>query len=453
MVKSLAMKKVYALLILFLIVAGCTSNQSLQPLQMLELRSVTVASNGAAQLLGRVTINEGSDVGVVYATKPQPTIADTKVSFGTLEGVSLNIDRNISGTFAPNTKVYFRLYATKNNQTTYSNEGVYYNSPRWQRLPDINYEGNPMPEATLIITLEGMVYVQPRRKSYSLQFNTKTLDSQEQTGRSWNYFVSFSRPSEWYTFGGQDGASRIVRNPFSLSTIILDAGYNPVETLRGMGGGGYYYVPQLYPPFIYQKTFVDNVGPREPYPGADVKTISGAIGKIFPELFILEVGSDFALWNFTRRRGDTPKWVRRSSFPYKTSSQLAMFNTQENLYVLVQDASLLYRFSPATNTWTQMKKTPFAARQKGIGFSFEDAGYYGLGYNAQKGESYRDIWKYNEANDTWEYVTEYPGTGTADVAVAGGYDYLFLGLGFQTVPTPIGTMQVYPASDVWQFKL
>ncbi len=442
----------YVIFLLMLI--GCnTDKKAPTPPKTLELRAVTVANNGSAQIVGRVIADKDAEIGVVYGPKSQPTLTDTKVVFGRSNGGNFDVSRNVGSSLPTNQKLYFRLYTLQEGQAAaYSNEGVYYNSPLWKRLPDLIYDGNPLPDATLTIVLEGPVFLPPRRKSYSILFRTKTLDTQEQTGRSWLYFPN-GFAQQWFTTEGDRGLFRVTINPFSISTVILDAGYTPTETLRAVGGGGYYYIPQLYPPLIYQKTFIDNVGAREPYPGADTKTLTGAIGKTFPEIYILEVGGAFNLWNFTRLQGDTPKWAKAAAFPNKSSANLAMFNTQKYLYVVVEDAQLLYRFDPKANTWQQMKNLPFAARQKGVGFSFEENGYYGLGYNPSKGESYRDIWRYNEAADSWAYAAEYPGTGTVGVAVAGGYDYLFLGLGFQSVPTKIGTMQIYPAPDVWQFKL
>lgn len=441
--------------ILFVLLIGLDScrpkDTTVLASQTLELRALTVAADGSAELVGRIMAPEGAELGVVYANKPQPTVADTKISFGASKGITINLQRNVGEGLPLNTKIYFRLYVAQDGRVQYSSEGVYYNSPRWKRLPDLPHEANPMPEATLTIVLDGRPFVQPRQKYYNVTFRTKSLDGQEQTGRVWRYFIPDFANQGWTSSSKEDVG--IARNSFSLATNIVDAGYNPSEILRGVGGGGYYYIPQLYPPFVYQKQFADNVGTRAEYPGIDALTLVGAVGKILPELYVLELGGNFDLWNFTRLRGPIPQWAKLAAFPYKSSGNLAMFSTKENLYVLVEDAMLLYQFSPANNSWKQMKKPPFAVRQKGVGFSFEETGYYGLGYNPLKGENYREIWRYNEPADSWEYAFDYPGTATVGVAVAGGYDLLFMGLGYQAVPTTIGTMKSYAASDVWQLKL
>ena len=68
--------------------------------------------------------------------------------------------------------------------------------------------------------------------------------------------------------------------------------------------------------------------------------------------------------------------------------------------------------APAQNTWTQMANLSGINRAACIAFSMDSAGYVGLGYNfSQSPVQQADLWKYSPATDSWTQVASKPGSG------------------------------------------
>ena len=78
----------------------------------------------------------------------------------------------------------------------------------------------------------------------------------------------------------------------------------------------------------------------------------------------------------------------------------------------------------AQPTWRQ-KKDFMEGRYGGIGFSINNKGYAGLGWNPYEK---KDIWEYDTTSDQWTYLTDYPGKGSAYVTsfVIGNIAYIGL---------------------------
>jgi len=63
----------------------------------------------------------------------------------------------------------------------------------------------------------------------------------------------------------------------------------------------------------------------------------------------------------------------------------------------------------AQGLWTQKASLPATGRYDGIGFSIDNFGYAGLGYNDSK--TFTDFWQYNPSSNSWKKMADFPGKG------------------------------------------
>jgi N-acetylneuraminic acid mutarotase len=62
----------------------------------------------------------------------------------------------------------------------------------------------------------------------------------------------------------------------------------------------------------------------------------------------------------------------------------------------------MYDPSAALNQWTRKADFPAGVRDAGVGFTLNNSGYVGCGFDG--GNVYGDLWKYNAANDNWDLL-------------------------------------------------
>jgi len=112
----------------------------------------------------------------------------------------------------------------------------------------------------------------------------------------------------------------------------------------------------------------------------------------------------------------------------------------------------VWKYDPATNSYTQLSNFPGTPRHGGFAFSYESKGYFGLGVN-DNDEVLYDFWQYNPATDTWIQKADFPG-----VPCRNGFQFSidkngYIGLGFTTGLSPLNTVWQYDASqDIWTQK-
>jgi hypothetical protein len=63
------------------------------------------------------------------------------------------------------------------------------------------------------------------------------------------------------------------------------------------------------------------------------------------------------------------------------------------------------------NAWTQKANYPGAARMGGVGFTIGLNGYYGLGLDLNNFTELNDLYRYNQASNTWMPMTSLNDTG------------------------------------------
>lgn len=427
-------------LVYLIVIAGLIAceplqiNEEVMPTSTLKLLAVTpdyAKSNVAIQGV----VSEESETGIVYGTSPQPTITGQKATLDRTGGSNTAVVTATIGSLQPKQRYYFRLYTQKDGVVLYSNERSVVLSPDWKHLIDVPYEGQPLSYGWIYGNFGG----------YQLTVFTRTNFVSESSGQQWNYYSSDFQGQQW--------------RAASTNSLGYPARYTPIyvpyaDQTTYFFGGGYFYVPEPIPTYTYQKFFDDyRDGSAYDYPGDDVPTVQFAIGSNLPDLYVLEVGNKYRLWKYQNRITPTGwELVEGAEFPRKTLKKLFSFAVDNKGYILSEDDNSMWAFDPTTNRWQERKKTPFVNREKGAVITLTKGGVYGLGYNTKTGEGYRDLWLYDDKNDAWNYLTDYPGEGSASVAAVGRNSRIGLMMGYRATATPIGTAEFSAAKDVWIYE-
>lgn len=424
------MKQLFWILLLMVSVS-CEPAQVYEdtpPFETLKLLSVTPDfAKSAVTLQGEISEGTDKEFGVVYGTAPLPTVGSQQIS---LQASGTTLSGNISN-LKPGQRYYFRLYSKKGSEIVYSNERNVVLSGGWRELSSLKFEGQPLSYGWMSTGFGG----------FSISVFTRTNFASESTGQQWNYFGN----GEWQ-------ANR-------SGTTSLPARYNPIyvpytDQTTYFFGGGYYYSPEPSPTYTYQKFFDDyRDGAAYDYPGDDVPTVQFAIGINLPDLYVLEVGNQYRLWKYQNRITPTGwELVSGAEFPKKSLKKLLAFAAGEKGFILSEEDGSLWTFDPETAKWTARKTIPFKDRERGSVITIAKGGVYGLGVNTKTGEGYRDLWLYDDKADSWSYLTDYPGEGSANVTAVGRNNRVGFLMGYRATTTSIGTAEFSVAKDAWIYE-
>jgi hypothetical protein len=86
-------------------------------------------------------------------------------------------------------------------------------------------------------------------------------------------------------------------------------------------------------------------------------------------------------------------------------------------------------YNTSSDSWSKISNFPSDPRRYAIGFSINENGYIGLGRSADmKYTEFKDLWKYNSNDDTWEILANFPSVfehrGNATALVVSGKAYI-----------------------------
>ena len=93
----------------------------------------------------------------------------------------------------------------------------------------------------------------------------------------------------------------------------------------------------------------------------------------------------------------------------------------------------LWRYSPATDSWTQLGETPLSHRVHAAACVKDGKVYMGLGFLGRYGQDtcyLRDWWEYIPATNTWTRLADYPNEYTDRATAFAGEGELYVGYGF-----------------------
>lgn len=160
-----------------------------------------------------------------------------------------------------------------------------------------------------------------------------------------------------------------------------------------------------------------------------------------------EVTPDDKSWTYVLTRlGDFPGELRDSYISF-TVGQYGYFGLGE-LNSNSKYFNDMYKYNPATDTWTQLADFPGYARRNAVCFVIGDFAYVGLGFGKNLAtnsyENFEDFWVYQPASDTWTQLGDCPDHGDE-----GGTAFTVNGKGFVLMQ---GYMDIYsfnPATEIW----
>jgi hypothetical protein len=150
--------------------------------------------------------------------------------------------------------------------------------------------------------------------------------------------------------------------------------------------------------------------------------------------------------------------VRRADMPVTTSglydySNASTFTAESKAYFL--HSTGFYSYDPATDSWSVMNNFPSVANKGTHAFKAGDTGYMigapiTFADNGITREG-REVWRYNEADDSWTQVAGFPAQNILRGIsfTLNGKGYVGLGMG----PDVNKIWEYDPADDSWQEKI
>lgn len=105
-----------------------------------------------------------------------------------------------------------------------------------------------------------------------------------------------------------------------------------------------------------------------------------------------------------------------------------------------------WEYDPATNAWSQKADYLGGICYHAAGFTIDDIGYVGTGRISPSGSVLvKDFFRYNPVNNTWQQLTDFPGTGRRGAVgfAIDGYGYIGTGSGAEDM------YRYDPSTDSW----
>gem|GEM_PF-3184586 len=111
----------------------------------------------------------------------------------------------------------------------------------------------------------------------------------------------------------------------------------------------------------------------------------------------------------------TQEWTSLPDAPLSPQQYLRFFVIGDNLYLYggtngsrPENATHeFWRFSFNTQKWKPLQVPPFEPRWAGVGFSQDNYGYLGLGFNGD--QNFKDFWQYQPQKDSWLRLPDFGG--------------------------------------------
>jgi hypothetical protein len=430
------MKKAYFLCLAWLL--ACQAGQNDPSPVEITLDSV-VAGNAGAEVLGEVLGGQALDeLGVVWATRPGPTLADTKLAAPLPQSARWPLKLQLTG-LVNGQSYHVRAFARQGEAVIYSEEFSItpQASTRWRALASLVDPGN--------------LNVDLARQTTEPTDNPlvqRKVGGQE-IFQAWFYVRN---QNEW--FRAFNGEAPALYEPFGFA-LTSEAGTRYTYT-----GGGYQLRPQG---LVLRRQYVRTVQESGPggsfpiadYPGADVPA-TGLANPTNSRAYVLENGGEHRLWQLTDGR-----WQALSRLPVPHQGRILGWVLGGRYFYLLEPSELgtqapaLWEYLPGPNAWQRRADFAGEPRRDGLAFAAQGTGYYGTGQAVGQPRGLKDLWAYSPATDRWQRATDYPGSGSVQLFAqpTGAGTRVYVGLGFGVRPQPNGAASYPSASDFWELTL
>jgi hypothetical protein len=425
---------------------SCASQTDIVPTSKLQVSIVSTyaASNTLAEVNVVTSQNplNVNEIGVVWATKSNPTTADNQQSTGGINNVQ-SYAFKLSNLTAGAT-YYLRAYYVAEGVTNYSSDEIVFTQnydPNWSSVPSpVVAPGSYILSSGGIFSGSGggIVY-------YSVDKATNIAKS----------IFFYPGADDWeLRFYNRDLIKDVPMRfePFSANYVLKTPDKTLSVTLRG---GGYY--KQANGKKFFLKDFrienVDGYTFSPSYPGAEAVTSSFGLES---NGYILENTSKGRLWRFSLAKNE---WSAINTVPVARDAKFISFDIGERAFVLPESSDWndnldgFYEYLPSTNQWKSM--TPFKGENRRRGLSFVHNGklYYGAGQSTKTLKGLRDIWEYNPSTNDWKQIAIYPGTGTLNLVTLMINNVLYIGFGQQVIPNQNQGEGFTDVGDFWRFTI
>ncbi|MDD4969974.1 MAG: hypothetical protein PHT07_11150 [Paludibacter sp.] len=225
--------------------------------------------------------------------------------------------------------------------------------------------------------------------------------------------------TSWKKLGNFPGIARASASSF----VVGDKGY----VCLGRSGPKYDFLKDLWE---YEPS-TDTWTHKADFPGAArVKAIAGVIGdKAYVGLGSVSPYEGNQFSDFWEYDGATDTWKQMASFPGVAKNDLFCAVVDSCLYTTEGFSATLftpytYKYSPKTNSWTQLKDCP-VSRSSTAGFSIGSDMYVGSGYFTA---NYKDFYCYHTLTNTWDRMADLPEARILSKGITlNGKGYILLG--------------------------
>lgn len=125
-----------------------------------------------------------------------------------------------------------------------------------------------------------------------------------------------------------------------------------------------------------------------------------------------------------------PSW-RASATSFVVDGAAYVFAGRDSLGRARKD---LWRYDPATDSWSSLGDTPLAPRVNATSCTHDGKVYLGLGFDGNLWDDsfyLRDWWEYSPATNQWRRLADYPNASTDRAISFAGNGELYVGYGFR----------------------
>ena len=184
-----------------------------------------------------------------------------------------------------------------------------------------------------------------------------------------------------------------------------------------------------------------------------VPAMAGAIGFAIGNKGYILNGATRELWEYEPA---IDEFIQKPSYPLTQLIGPAVFSIGTNVYICsgFQDGigKTVYTYSQVTEEWTQLKDFPGPKRLETIGFSMNGKGYLTQGVDYDVNSSLNDFWEYDPSTDSWrELAAPNP---SANLLSGIGFTFnnkAYIGLGIDEAGDPVENIWQYnPVEDEWE---
>lgn len=162
--------------------------------------------------------------------------------------------------------------------------------------------------------------------------------------------------------------------------------------------------------------------------------------------------------DFFKYSPETNTWTQLTDFPGTGRRGAVGFAIGEYGYMGTGTSSNdMYRYDPTNGTWMQIASVPGGNRESGVGFELNGFGYLGTGFSYTIGWSSTDFYKYNPANNQWTPIADvgiHPVNGAiprmeASAFSVNGRGYVLTGDNISSGDNYKDMWELDPTTDTW----